>query len=242
MNGDESTILKSLTKLSYGLYIVTSFMDNKLNGQISNTVFQVTDQPNRIVTCVSKKNLTHEYISKSGVFAVSVLDQSAPMTFIGLFGFKSGRDTDKLSQVNYKKGTTGCPCVIDYSIALLEAKVIDKVDAGTHTLFIGEVVSGKTLSDREPMTYAYYHHIKKGKTAKNAPTYRAQEHILKENKNKRSNKKMGKYVCDVCGYVYDPAEGDPDNGIKPGTSFEDLPDDWVCPVCGASKDQFSPEE
>jgi rubredoxin len=52
---------------------------------------------------------------------------------------------------------------------------------------------------------------------------------------------MDNYVCSVCGYVYDPAEGDPDNGIEPGTKFEDLPDDWACPVCGASKDQFEKE-
>lgn len=49
---------------------------------------------------------------------------------------------------------------------------------------------------------------------------------------------MSKYVCKICDYVYDPAEGDPDNGIPPGTSFEDLPDDWLCPVCGVSKDEF----
>lgn len=53
---------------------------------------------------------------------------------------------------------------------------------------------------------------------------------------------MQKYVCDVCGYVYDPAKGDPDNGIEPGTAFNDLPDDWTCPECGASKDDFSPED
>jgi rubredoxin len=52
---------------------------------------------------------------------------------------------------------------------------------------------------------------------------------------------MGKYVCTVCGYVYDPALGDPENNIAAGTTFEDLPDDWVCPVCGATKDQFEPE-
>jgi rubredoxin len=52
---------------------------------------------------------------------------------------------------------------------------------------------------------------------------------------------MKKYVCDICGYVYDPTVGDADSGIEPGTSFADLPDDWVCPVCGASKDDFSPE-
>jgi len=52
---------------------------------------------------------------------------------------------------------------------------------------------------------------------------------------------MDKWVCDVCGWVYDPAKGDPDNGIEPGTAFEDLPDDWVCPECGAGKDLFSKE-
>jgi len=53
---------------------------------------------------------------------------------------------------------------------------------------------------------------------------------------------LDKYVCGVCGYVYDPAEGDPANDVPPGTKFEDLPDDWVCPVCGAFKEEFSRQE
>lgn len=53
---------------------------------------------------------------------------------------------------------------------------------------------------------------------------------------------MEKYVCIVCGYIYDPEKGDPDSGIQPETSFEQLPDDWVCPVCGAAKDQFEKVE
>ena len=52
---------------------------------------------------------------------------------------------------------------------------------------------------------------------------------------------MDRYVCEPCGYVYDPAEGDPDNGVKPGTAFEDLPEDWVCPICGATQDMFVKE-
>ena len=50
---------------------------------------------------------------------------------------------------------------------------------------------------------------------------------------------MDKYECNICGYIYDPAEGDPDSGIAPGTAFEDIPDDWVCPLCGVGKDDFS---
>jgi len=53
---------------------------------------------------------------------------------------------------------------------------------------------------------------------------------------------MDKYVCSVCGYVYDPEQGDPENGVESGTKWEDVPDDWVCPVCGASKDEFQKEE
>lgn len=58
----------------------------------------------------------------------------------------------------------------------------------------------------------------------------------------KNNPIMKKYVCDPCGYVYDPELGDPDNGIAPGTAFEDLPEDWVCPICGVGKEDFSAEE
>jgi rubredoxin len=57
-------------------------------------------------------------------------------------------------------------------------------------------------------------------------------------KKKKGLTIMAKYVCSICGYIYDPAAGDPDSGINPGTAFEDLPDDWSCPICGASKDKF----
>lgn len=58
----------------------------------------------------------------------------------------------------------------------------------------------------------------------------------------KSHREMKKYVCVVCGYVYDPAAGDEDSGIAPGTAFEDLPEDWVCPLCGVGKEDFKPEE
>jgi len=71
--------------------------------------------------------------------------------------------------------------------------------------------------------------VKRGSTPKTAPSY-----IEK----KKEVIKMDKYECSVCGYIYDPELGDPDGGIAPGTPFEDIPDDWVCPVCGAAKSEF----
>jgi rubredoxin len=70
---------------------------------------------------------------------------------------------------------------------------------------------------------------------------RAAKRNLYQTSKKKQINIMKKYVCDVCGYVYDPAVGDPDNGIEPGTAFEDLPEDWACPLCSVGKDQFSAE-
>ena len=64
---------------------------------------------------------------------------------------------------------------------------------------------------------------------------------MEESSQTEEDNIMEKYVCDVCGYVYDPAVGDPDNGIEPGTAWEDVADDWVCPLCGVGKDSFSAE-
>ncbi len=162
---------KVFRNLSYGLYIVTSQNDGKLNGQIINTAIQVTSDPPRVAVIINKSNLTHEYITKSLTFAISVLEESAPMTFIGLFGFRSGRDIDKLSKASYKTAVTGCPLVTDYALSILEAKVIDQVDLGTHTIFIGDIVSSEVLRDGTPMTYQYYHQTLKGKSPATAPTH-----------------------------------------------------------------------
>ncbi|MEW6142277.1 MAG: rubredoxin [Chloroflexota bacterium] len=222
---------KVLHKLSYGLYVVTSCDGDRINGQIANTVFQIASEPATIAVSINKQNLTHQFITKSHVFAASILSRDTPLSFVGQFGFKSGRDTNKFANVNYRVGKTGAPIVIDNSLAYIEAEVINQMDCGTHTIFVGRVVDGETLRDTEPMTYAYYHEVKRGTAPKTAPTY------IKEEPEEESQK-MAKYRCSVCGYVYDPAKGDPDSGVAPGTPFEKLPENWVCPVCGAAKDMF----
>ena len=223
------------------MYVISSHHGEKLNGQIANAVMQVTAEPPCVAVAISKNNLTHEFITASAEFAISILDEDTPMEQIGLFGFKSGRDVDKLSRCGYKKGITGCPLVTDHVLTVIEARVVKQCDVHTHTIFIGEVVSAENLQPGRPMTYSYYHQIKRGKASKNAPTYQEAAEKKQPEGSQGRKEKMQNYVCEVCGYVYDPEQGDPDNGIDPGTAFDDLPDDWVCPVCGAGKDQFSPQ-
>jgi len=232
--------VKALWLCSYGLYIVTSRKGEKLNGQIVNTVFQVTSEPPTVAVSINKANLTHEYVTSSKVFSVSILSTEAPMPLIGNWGFKSGRDIDKFAGAEYRIGKTGAPIVLDHSLAFIEAEVTGSLDVGTHTIFAGKVIDCGVLKQGEPMTYAYYHQVKKGKTPPKAATY-----IGPDNQGQpptAEGKKMIKYRCTVCGYIYDPKAGDPDGGIKPGTKFDDLPEDWVCPVCGVGKDQFEPAE
>jgi flavin reductase (DIM6/NTAB) family NADH-FMN oxidoreductase RutF/rubredoxin len=223
-----------LRKISYGLYIVCSGHEGKFNGQICNTMFQVTSDPVTVAISINKANYTHEIIKLSRKFTVSILHQSAPMTFIGLFGFKCGREVDKFQEVKTKTGTTGIPIVLDYSIGFLEAELISELDCGTHTIFVGKVINADITGNEEPMTYDYYHKIRGGKAPQTAPTYMKEEPAVQPEQAVDNTR----YVCSVCGYVYDPINGDPDGDIAAGTSFNDVPEDWICPICGATKMAF----
>jgi flavin reductase (DIM6/NTAB) family NADH-FMN oxidoreductase RutF len=230
--------LESLFKLSYGMCILSSKKNGRFNACIVNTVFQLTPEPPMVAVSVNRECLTHEYITDSKVFTVSILSQQAPKSFIGRFGFRSGRDIDKLEQVNHKMGQTGAPIILDNTVAFLEAEVTESINIVSHTLFIAKIVACQTLDENaETMTYAYYRDIKHGRTPKTAATYINVQH---KQQTSEGAIRMKKYKCIMCGYIYDPAVGDPDNGVQAGTAFEDLPNDWVCPECGAGKDQFEP--
>lgn len=226
-------------KLSYGLYVITSGEEGRFNGQIANTVFQVTSDPPTVAVSINKQNYTHECILSSRRFAVSILEEATPMTMIGRFGFKCGRDINKFDGITVRKGKTGVPIVTDHSVAFIEAEVKGEMDCGTHTIFLGQVVECDVLdAAAEPMTYAYYHKVKGGKSPKNAPTYQKE---APQQPATPAAAKAARYTCSVCGYIYDPEKGDPEGKIPPGTRFEDLPAQWVCPVCGAGKDKFEKE-
>ncbi len=161
----------ALQHCSYGLYLVCANNGEKLNGQIANTVCQVTSEPPGVSVCINKQNLTHETIIKAKAFSVSILGEEAPMVFIGRFGFRSGRDIDKFEGVSYKFGQTRAPIVLDYATSYLDCELMESMDAGTHTIFLGRVVDAEVVSDGKPMTYEYYHQVKGGKSPKTAPTY-----------------------------------------------------------------------
>ena len=223
--------LKALNSLSYGVYIIGSRRGDKINAQIANSLMQITSDPATVAVSINKKNLTHEFIGESKVFSATVLCQATPLSFIGNFGFKTGRDTDKFKDIQYRPGQTGAPVVLENAVSVIEAEVIQQVDVFTHTVYIGKVVAAEVISEFPCMTYDYYHQVKKGTTPKTAPTFIPLE-------TKKEESKMAKYECTVCGYIYDPEKGDPDGGIKPGTPFDMIPDSWVCPMCGAAKSDF----
>ena len=230
--------INAFFKISYGLYIVSSHDGDKLNGHISNTVFQVTADPPRFAVATHKDNLTTEMIRKSKVFSVSVLQKDVDLEFLGPWGFRSGHDIDKFAGCNYTTGISGAPVLLDKSIAYIDCELEQEVDTGTHILFIGRAVDARVLDNKAiPLTYTYYREVIKGLSPEHAPTYTDPSAKL-ESEEIMSDKKMKKFRCLVCGYLYDPAEGDPTKGIPPGTSFDELPDDWTCPICNVGKEEF----
>jgi flavin reductase (DIM6/NTAB) family NADH-FMN oxidoreductase RutF len=228
--------VEAFFKITYGLFVVSTKSDNKLYGFISNTVFQVTAEPARFAITCSKNNYTSGMIRQSGVFAISVLQKETSPDIIGTFGYRSGKEMDKFAMFKFMTGKTGSPILLDDALAWFECEVEHTIDAGSHLLFIGKVIDGDVIDPlAEPLTYTYYREVKKGKAPKNAPTYIDPEKL----KQQAQEVVWEKYYCTACGYIYDPAIGDPEHGVPAGTRFEDLPDDWVCPVCGTEKIDFA---
>lgn len=181
-------------QLTYGLFVLTAKEGEKDNGCIVNTVSQVTVKPNQIVVTVNKENYTHEMISRTGVFNVSVLTEKSSFETYRHWGFQSGAQVDKVAGIAYKRSENGLIYLAEETNAFLSAKVVSEVEFGSHTMFIAEVTDGARLSDETSVTYAYYQkHIKKTPEAA----------VVKKG-----------YICTVCGYIY---EGDelPENFVCP---------------------------
>lgn len=185
--------LTALFKIGYGLYVVTSNDGNKDNGLIVNTVTQLTDNPNRIAVNINKANYSHHVIKKTGVMNVNCLSVEAPFEVFQNFGFQSGRTVDKFANWPAYRSDNGLMFLPKYINAFMSLKVEQYVDLDTHGMFICTVTEARVMSDKETMTYTYYHNNVKPKP--------------------QTEGKKG-FVCKICGYIY---EGDvlPDDYICP---------------------------
>lgn len=175
----------ALFKIGYGLYAVTTNDGTRDNAFICNTVTQVTDTPLRVAVTVNKANYSHATALKTGVMNVLCLTEAAPFSMFEDFGFKSGKDTDKLSGYEFDRSENGLAVLNQNVNACISLKVEQYVDLGTHGMFICAVTESFNVGQGETMTYSYYHANVKPKA--------------------KLSKKVS-YVCEICGYVY---EGDP---------------------------------
>src|SRR6056297_34586 len=180
--GDKSIDTRALYMISSGVYLVSTGYEGILNGQIVNTAMQVSGKPEIcIATALHKENYTTELLKKSRRFSISILDENVPMTFIGTFGFRCGRDHDKFEKCNFKVHDNCLPVVTDYTLASLCADVVAVQEVKTHFLFIGRVHYAEVLKEGVPLTYKAYHEIKKGKSPKHAPS-----HLFNDGNNNNS--------------------------------------------------------
>lgn len=205
--GDDSMDMKVMNNISYGLYVLTARCGDQLNGCVINTLTQVTSTPNRVSVTVNKGNFTEYMIRSSGKFNVSMIDVTADFSLFTHFGFSSGRWENKFFGYPFRRSSNGIAYIGENTCAYLSAEVVQTIDLGTHTMFIADVTDGEVLSSEAPMTYGYYHANVKPKSKPSAEGGKGGE----------------RWVCDICGYIY---EGH-------------LPDDFICPVCKHGAADFS---
>ena len=184
---------KALFKISYGLYLVTTFDGVKHNGMIANTVVQVTSTPERVSVTINKSNYTHDTIQSTSILNVCCLDINTPFSVFENFGFRSGKDVNKFENISFDKTDNGLAVLKEYINAYISLKVINAIDLGTHTMFICDITESKVISDIGSITYDYYQTNVKPK--------------------KEATKKKG-YVCKICGYIHED-DTIPDDFICP---------------------------
>lgn len=229
-----------LNNLSYGMYVISAKDNDRNIGCFVNTVVQITADNPTVAISINKQNYTNEIIKKNKKFSISILSETTDPTIIGKFGFFSSRDTDKFSDVKYDF-LDELPILTENICGNIICELINVVDVETHDIFIARVIDTKAYENSlTPMTYKYYHDVIKGKAPKTAPTYIETKSSLnddiqtklvddiEEKQNVRNEYK--KYRCTICGHIYDEEV----EKVK----FEDLPSDWVCPICQVGKELF----
>lgn len=197
----------ALHKIGYGLYVLIAEHGGKDNACIINVAQQVTSNPLQLMICVNKQNLTHDMILRTAKFNLCPLSEEATMKPFEHFGFQSGRDVNKFEHCEVElRSENGLLYLPKYINACFQCVVTKSIDLGTHTMFIAMVMDAKVLSNSPSITYAYY-----------------QQYIKPKPEPSTTAGEKKRWVCEVCGYVY---EGD------------ELPDDFICPLCKHGKSDF----
>ncbi len=240
---------KAFRSLSYGLYIVTAQSESGRAGCVVNTFQQVTSTPPQVSVAINKENRTTDVLFEAGMFEVSVLAESAPMELIGRFGFHSSADTDKYTDTVMAEDGHGVSFVAEHAVAHFCVKVKATLGLGTHMYVMGEVVESEVLAPEPPMTYAYYHVVKGGKTPPKASSFEAPEAhgeapASKGGEEPAADQGEGAaasgesaaasgapkaWRCTICGHI--------EYGYPNG-----LPEDFKCPICGMGREFFEPVE
>lgn len=212
-----------LGNLSYGIYAI-GVKDGKgrPSACIVNTVMQISNSaPQLVAVSMNKSNYSYECVKENGIFTISVLSEDTPATAIGALGFISGRNANKLENIRHKVLIEGVPVIKENTCCWFLCKVRDQVETKEQAVFVAEIVAGSDISVGTPMTYEFYLDKLKGSSPKNSPTYLPPELTFDKSSGES-------FVCSVCGYVY----SDPNFG------FEELPADWLCPICKMPKKAF----
>ena len=192
---------KAMYKLTYGLFVLTTESEGRINGCITNTAIQVANDPTRIGLAVNKANFTEGLIQASRKFNISIIAEDADFALFKHFGFQSGRDVDKFADfTDCRMMENGVPIITKGTNAYMTCTVTETHDLGSHTFFVATIEDMGVLADTDSCSYTYY------------------QNNIKPKPEKPAEAKSGKVVwrCTVCGYEY---EGDP------------IPEDFICPLC-----------
>lgn len=228
-----------LFKITNGLYVISAVHKDKPGtyaGSLVDAVTQININPNLLILSCMNNSYTRECIEQSGKFGISILPHDIAPYIVGNFGFQTSRDTDKWTNIPHSE-KDGLP-YLNGSLGKIAAKVINTLHFSCNTLFIAEITDAFDLRNAEALTYQDYRGgyknlameafaaHKEGTLPDKLSDNLAQEAAapapqIPEDADQKH------WVCTVCGYVYD--------GEIP---FEDLPDDWLCPLCGVGKEYF----
>ena len=201
---------KAYNSISYSLSIVGSLLDGKYQGCVVNSFQQLTSSsPAKFAVTLNKYNLTASAVQQTGAFSAMIAAENCSHDLINLFGYKSGRITDKFADYKVKTDEAGCPYLTDGMCARLSLRVLQEVDLGSAILFVAEVTEAEVLQEGMALTVDAFKNAGK-EIPPNAPIYRTlDEHYG--------------YKCSVCGYVH---------------KADTLPENFRCPVCKQPASKF----